>query len=178
MTKSLSVRALSYTAVLTALSALANIFTIYLGVGNSMAVGFSYLPAFVAGAFINPLAGFLVGGLGDLIQCLIFPKGALNPIILFASAMLGFLPGAVFFTAKKFNKNTNSIWLVVISFVLTLLISTNLNTLGLYLFYFAKNGKSLFAVAMLRMPTQLINWGVNFALALILYKPISKLVRF
>lgn len=170
--KTMAVKLICYIAVLTALSAVANIFTVFFG--EVFAVSFAYIPAFFAGACLGPFAGFLTGILGDLIGCLIAPKGALNPIILASSGLLGLIPGIVF----KIGKNKTSPYaLAVVSFLLTLLICTSLNTVGLYVFYFMAKGKTLLAVFILRTPKQVIIWGVNLIICLLLYKPLAKIVK-
>jgi ECF transporter S component (folate family) len=176
--KTIGVKAIAYISVLTALSALANIFTVPLG-GGSFAISFAYIPAFIAGAFINPLGGFLTGILGDLLGCIIAPKGAINPIILVTSGLLGLIPGLVFWIAKsrKIDTVRYSYVLTSISFILLLIICIPLNTIGLYLFYFRTKGKALGAVFALRMSKQSIILAFNFIITVIIQKPISKLIK-
>jgi ECF transporter S component (folate family) len=176
--KTMSVRTISYTAVLTALSTLVNIFTVYLG-GGSLAVSFAYIPAFIAGAFINPFSGFLVGILGDLLGCIIAPKGAINPIILISSSLLGLIPGIVFWFANKHGKDIHklSYLLTTFSFMLVLLICIPLNTIGLYLFYFSQKGKTLAAVFAIRIPKQSIILAINYIICMLIHKPVSKLIK-
>ncbi|NLL56764.1 MAG: folate family ECF transporter S component [Clostridiales bacterium] len=176
--KTMGAKLIAYIAVLTALSALANIFTVILG-GGAFAVSFAYIPAFIAGAFINPLAGLLTGMLGDLLGCIIAPKGAINPIILVTSGLLGFIPGMVFWIARKNDMDLTkySYALTAVSFILLLIICLPLNTIGLYLFYFMARGRTLAAVFGLRMPKQTIILAVNFIIVVVLQKPISKLIK-
>lgn len=176
--KSMGVKTISYTALLTALSAVANIFTVILG-GGALAVSFAYIPAFIAGAFINPLSGFLVGILGDLLGCLIAPKGDINPIILVTSGLLGLLPGLLFWIVKKRGVDVQkySYMLTTFSFILVLLICIPLNTIGLYLFYFMQKNKTLYYVFGLRLPKQSIIWAVNYIICIVIHKPISKLIK-
>jgi ECF transporter S component (folate family) len=176
--KVMSVKVISYTAALTALSTIANIFTVIMG-GGALVVSFTYIPAFIAGAFINPLSGFLTGILGDLLGCLIAPKGAINPIVLVSSGLLGLIPGLVFFTAKKLKVDTRKydFALTSISFVFVFAICLTLNTIGLYLFYFSAKGKTLEAVFALRMPKQSIILAMNFILTIIIQRPVRKLIK-
>lgn len=176
--KTMGVKTIAYVAALTALSCIANIFTVILG-GGALAISFAYIPAFIAGAFINPLAGFLTGILGDLLGCIIAPKGALNPIILVNSGLLGLLPGLVFWVAKKLKIDTQkySQALTAISFILLLIICIPINTIGLYIFYFAAKGKTLGAVFALRMTKQSIILAINFILVIIIQKPVYKLIK-
>ena len=176
--KGIPVKAISYIALLTAVAAICNIFTVLVGIGNSFAISFSYIPCFISGAFFGPLAGFLTGMLGDLIGILIAPKGDFNPIIMLGSSFLGLIPGVVFFVARRISrKNFNYALPTIISFILVFLISTNINTLGLYLFYFRGAGKSLQAVYALRLPKQLIVWSSSLIICLILVKPVARLLK-
>ncbi len=176
--KGIPVKAISYIALLTAVSAVCNIFTVLVGVGNSFAISFTYIPCFISGAFFGPFAGFLTGVLGDLLGILIAPKGDFNPLIMLGSSMLGLIPGLVFYAARKINKKSiNYEILTIISFVLVFLVATNINTLGLYLFYFRGVGKTLQAVYALRLPKQLIVWALNLIICLVLVKPVSKLLK-
>lgn len=176
--RGIPVKTLSYTAMLTAVSAVCNIFTVFIGAGNAFAISFSYIPCFIAGAFFGPLSGFVTGLLGDLIGVWIAPKGDLNPIILLSSALLGLIPGVVFYITKRLpKKNINIIIPTIISLVLVFLICTNLNTIGLYLFYFKGVGRTLKAVYILRIPKQLIVWAINFIICIIIVKPVAKLLK-
>lgn len=175
--RTMGIKTISYTALLTSLSAVANIFTVLLG-GNALALSFTYIPAFIAGAFLNPLSGFLTGILGDFLGCIIAPKGALNPIILVSSGLLGLLPGLTFAIAKKINISTEkwSYVLTSISFILILAVCVPLNTIGLYLFYFRQKGKTLAAVFALRMSKQSIILAINYIICILIHKPIAKLI--
>lgn len=176
--KGIPVKTLSYTAMLTAVCALCNIFTVLLGVGGSFAISFTYIPCFISGAFFGPLAGFITGLFGDLLGVWIAPKGDLNPIILLSSSLLGLIPGIVFWIYKKIPiKNINIVVPTVISLVLVFAICTNLNTIGLYLFYFRGAGKTLEAVYILRMPKQLIIWSINLIICIIIVKPVAKMLK-
>lgn len=176
--KGISVKAISYIALLTAMSAICNIFTVLIGVGNSFAISFSYIPCFISGAFFGPLAGFLTGMLGDLLGILIAPKGDFNPLIMLGSSLLGLIPGIVFFVARRMTKKSfNYMAPTIVSFILVFLIVTNINTIGLYLFYFRGAGKTLLAVYALRLPKQLIVWAINLVICIILVKPVAKLLK-
>lgn len=176
--RGIPVKTLSYTAMLTAICALCNIFTVYVGAGNAFAISFAYIPCFISGAFFGPLSGFVTGLLGDLIGVWIAPKGDINPIILLSSSLLGLIPGVVFYVSKKLpTKSTNIIIPTVISMILILFICTNLNTIGLYLFYFKGVGRTLKAVYILRIPKQLIVWAINLIICIIIVKPVAKLLK-
>lgn len=171
--KSLSVKVICHTAMFTAISAVCNVCTLFVGPGNSFALSFTYVPDFFAGALFGPFAGFLTGFLGDLIGCLAAPKGALNPIILLASGLMGFIPGVVFRHVKNGEANF-CVLRTIISVLAVLCVCSGLNTLGLYLFYFKGAGNTLGAVFALRMPKQIIVWGINSVLIFLLEMPVFR----
>lgn len=175
--RGLTAKILAYTALLTAISAVCNIYTVYFGAGTSLAVSFTYIPNFFAGAFLGPLPGFICGLFGDLIGCWIAPKGDINPIILLASGLLGFIPGVVFKLFRKEGEVTHPLIASVISLVAVLAICTVLNTIGLYLFYFKGIGRTLEAVFVLRMPKQVLVWLVNAVIILAIRVPMRKLIK-
>ncbi len=173
----LPIKVLCYTAVFTALSAVANIFTAVIGAGGSLAVSFTYIPNFFAGALLGPLSGFLTGLLGDLIGCWIAPKGDINPIILLASSLMGLIPGLIFKIRLPEKWKAKGIVLTVVSLALTFVFCTVVNTLGLYVFYFKGVGKTLSAVFVMRLPKQSIVWAINSGIVLAIYYPIRKLLK-
>lgn len=175
--KKMSTKFICYTAMLVALSSVANIFTVIVG-GGALAISFAYIPAFIGGAFLGPFSGFLVGILGDLIGCLIAPKGAINPIILLSSGLIGLIPGLVFMVGKKLNKNSKaSLFLMsTISFVFVYIICITLNSYGLYLFYFAAKGRTFLGVLLLRIPKQSIIICINYIIVMMIVVPVRKIL--
>lgn len=176
--KRLSTKVICYTAVLTALSVACNILTFVVGVGGSLAISFTYLPNFIAGAFLGPIPGLITGLCGDLLGCWIAPKGDFNPIILVASGLLGFIPGVVFRLFKgKSEEVKRPLLATIVSMVSVLCICSVLNTFGMYLFYFKGAGRTLGAVFALRMPKQILIWAINFCLVLLIRAPMAKLIK-
>lgn len=172
----MSTRMICYTAVLAALSAITNIFTVFLG-GGALAVSFAYIPAFIGGAFLGPINGFLVGFTGDLLGCLINPQGAINPIILLSSGLMGLIPGMVFKYGKRpFEGKKRGIFIMtIISFILVFVFCITVNSFGLYVFYFAQKGKTFLAVLLLRLPKQSIIVAINFVVIMIIVYPLKRI---
>lgn len=169
---------LCYIAILTSISALFNIYTFPFGLGASMAVSFTYIPNFFAGAFFGPIAGLATGLLGDLIGCWLSPKGPLNPIILLASGLMGLIPAVVFKLMKcKEGSTKRRIAATIIGMIGILCICTVLNTIGLWLFYFRAKGRTLGAVFAMRMGTQTAIWAINFVLVLVMQVPVTKALK-
>lgn len=67
-------------------------------------IGFGALPIIFAGVALGPLAGGIVGALGDLIGYFINPMGAYMPHFTLTSFLTGFIPGVmVFYVLKKYR---------------------------------------------------------------------------
>lgn len=64
-------------------------------------VGFGALPIIFAGIAFGPLAGGIVGGLGDLLGYFINPLGAYMPHFTLTSFLTGFIPGLIVFYVLK-----------------------------------------------------------------------------
>ena len=70
-----STKYLTYLATFTALSVFTNWLAQTLGTPTNQ-VTFTYVPCFLAGIFLGPVAGFVTGAVGDVIALLLFPTGA------------------------------------------------------------------------------------------------------
>ena len=83
---------IAYTAILIAISVALKFCSILLG---SFSISFTYIPCFIAGMFLGPVSGGLVGLLGDIIGVL--AKGATpSPFISISCALIGIIPGLIF----------------------------------------------------------------------------------
>lgn len=161
----ISTKKITSIAMLSAIAIIFNLYTIITGV-KYFAISFTYIPAFVAGAFLGPFSGFAVGFFGDLIAGFIHPFGPYNPIIGIASGLLGFIPGIIF----KFIKG-NDYFRLVLSAILCLIICTaGLNTYALYIMY--SHGKTFWAYLILRLPFQFAILGINLMAMIVIWKPL------
>lgn len=152
--------------MLTAVGIVCNIFTIVTGV-KYFAISFAYIPAFLAGTFINPLAGFAVGFIADLLGALIHPLGPYNPIINVSSGLLGLIPGVIFHFVKAKTPVK-----IVLSFVCTLIICTaGLNTYAIYLM--GSKGNTYWAYLALRLPWQSLVSAMNMVIIFAIFKPLT-----
>ena len=114
---------ITYMAVLVAVAVVLKMFSLSLGTTK---ISFLYLPAFLAGALMGPLAGFVVGGLGDAIGSSI-QFGSPNLIILAGNALMGAIVGFVFMIFRKNKPYVN----IIIGAVFALIIcSLIINTIG------------------------------------------------
>lgn len=161
---------LAYLGVMTALSVITNCFTVTVNSGAN-SISFNYLICSLAGIFFGPVSGGVVGLLGDLIGCLIAPKGPFNPFIMLSSALIGVISGLAFMIPK-----INVYFKIIIAYLLIFVVCTlGLNTFGLW-FYYAKGKKSFWIYLIARAPFQAINIAINIVLTYALYIPLKKLV--
>ena len=169
-----STKLLVYTAVLTAFATIANIYTIPINGGGNF-ISLVYIPCFFAGIFLGPVLGFGVGVMADVLGMLINPLGPWLPLVTLASGLIGFMPGVIF----KYVGIKSDLVKLFISIALCLIVCTcGLNTLATFLAY--SKGKTFWAYLAVRIPTQLLVAGINFALigALIKVKPLVRMMRF
>ncbi|MDR1905898.1 MAG: folate family ECF transporter S component [Clostridiales bacterium] len=89
----LSNQKLAYTAVFVALSAVLNSIAL---VSNAVsALSLTYVVNFFSGVILGPWLGFFVGFTGDLIGCILFPKGPYLVPVGISSGLLGLIPGLI-----------------------------------------------------------------------------------
>lgn len=163
---------LALTAMLTALSIVANALTIPITPSN--AISFTIVIAFIAGIYLGALPAVTVGFVGDLIGHILFPMGAYNWFMGISCALTGLIPALIY--KLKINK----LWKLCISLAIYLVTcSLILNTLGFWLqfivgvdpspiglwqfFTMDKGGikKSFWLYLAGRAPFILLNWVVN-----------------
>ena len=89
-----------FTALGVVLGGLLSIPTMPLG-SYTLKIGLGVLPVIVTAALYGPLYGGTVGALTDLLQALIFPKGAYMPWFTVIGALFGVIPGMFFVKGQK-----------------------------------------------------------------------------
>ena len=170
--RSFYLKRLAYTGLFAALAVVANGFGIYLpvfGVGASAQLTFSYIVCVMAGIFLGPVAGGIVGGAGDIIGWFIQPAGPFNVFITLGSILLGVIPGLIF------KLKIPPIAKIFISFALIFVCCTaGLNSFGIWFYYVRGKGFFLFLAG--RLATQSIVWAVNMALTAAMYYPVAKYI--
>ena len=67
----------------------------------SLKIGFGVLPVILSGVLFGPAYGGIVGALTDLIQALLFPKGAYMPWFTVVGIFFGLVPGLFFMKKQK-----------------------------------------------------------------------------
>lgn len=150
-----------YTAMFSALSFIANYFTIK--VSDALQLSLVATVGFFAGYMLGAGLGFTASFMGDLICGIIAPFGAYSPIIGIGSGLWGFVPGIIFNSFKG-----NDYVKAIISFIVCFILNSFLvNTLGLSLMY-GLSFESLLAL----LPYKLISVVVN-AVICILFIPVT-----
>ncbi len=165
-----SPKRIAYLGVMTAIAVITNCFTVTVNSGAN-SISFNYVVCSLAGIFFGPISGGIVGLLGDLIGCLIAPKGPFNPFIMVASGLIGVLSGLAFKIPKL-----NVYIKIILAYVFIFIVCTlGLNTFGLWFFY-AKGKKSFLIYLVGRAPFQAINIAINIVITYVLYVPLKKFV--
>ena len=99
--------------------------------GETIRISFESLPILLAGIFLGPIHGMLVGVVADLLGCLIVGY-AINPIITAGAAVIGLSSGLLFYATKPFPTAVRIFISVLSAHVLG---SILIKTVGLILYY-------------------------------------------
>ena len=115
-------RRIAYSGVLIALAVTLKYFSLPIG-GTS--VSFFYLPVYLAGALFGPLAGFVVGGVGDMLGATL-QYGSPDFVVSLGNSLMGLIMGLAFMLPKL----KPQIKLVIGAAVALVVCSIGINTLG------------------------------------------------
>ncbi len=88
------------TALGTVLGGLLSVPAMPLG-SYTLKIGLGVLPVIAAAVLYGPLYGGIVGGLTDLIQALVFPKGSYMPWFTVIGVLFGVVPGLFFMNGQR-----------------------------------------------------------------------------
>ena len=169
-----SARYIAYVALLAAVSVVLNIFDIPLG--PDLKLSATYIPDFFAGFFFGPAAGFFVGCIGDVLGCIIAPKGPWLPVLTLSSALMGLIPGLIRYIPL------NEKVLLVLSFMATYFICSFCinNTLFWYLYSSTKKTLWVYMIGRIvfTLPDMLICMIVSLVIMPYFKKAIPNLQSF
>lgn len=101
-----------------------------INIGENFRFSLENLPLLLAGLYLGPAAGAVVGAVADLVGCLLVGY-AINPFITFGAIIIGFLSG---FVGKRFHQKSALCLLISIAFAHTFG-SVLIKTLGLSIYY-------------------------------------------
>lgn len=111
----LSVKRMTYYSILIALNVVLTRFgSIRIGGGGVeiVRIGFGGFPIIFAGIVLGPVAGAIVGGVGDIVGFIISPIGPYMPHFTIAAILTGVIPGLIM---KLFNRPKFTFWKLVIA---------------------------------------------------------------
>ena len=133
----------------------------------NLKIGFSFVPIVVAAIFYGPIAGGLVGALGDVISAVLFPVGAYFP----GFTLTAFLTGAVF--GWFFRKNVSVLNVVFSVLIVQGVISQVLNTYWISFLY----GSPYMPLFMTRLYQTAAMCVIQIAVILILDKKLISVLK-
>lgn len=148
---------IAYISLLAAVSVILNALTLTVP-GSGVAISFTYIPNFLAGYFFGAGAGFLVGVIGDVIGCIIWPKGAWLPLLTLSAGLMGAIPGLVRHLPLKER------WLILLSYLCVYLVcSAVINTFTLWWAY-AATKKTFWVYFVGKFPVGILNMIANLVI--------------
>ena len=160
---------IAYLALITAISVIMNALTLTVP-GSGIAISFTYIPNFLAGYFFGPGAGFIVGVLGDVLGCIIWPKGAWLPLLTLSAGLMGAIPGLVRYLPVKMR------WHVLIAYVVTYIVcSAGINTFTLWHAY-AATKKTFWVYRIGKMPVSIVNMIANLVINFMLMPLFERII--
>jgi len=145
------------------LSAFSIIFGKYLALNLGTNIRFSLenLPILLAGLYLGPAAGAIVGTVADLLGCLLVGF-SINPIITFGAMCIGLISGL----AGKFCGKRKIFTLAVATAFSHLIGSVLIKSMGLYIYY----GSPLLLVTAQRLGIYICTGSIEFIILLLLSK--------
>ncbi len=173
--KSMALRMLTTSAILTALEIVLNRFCSIKTFGWN--IGFSFVPVVAAAFMYGPLVGAVVGGLGDLIGAILFPIGPYFPGFTLGAALMGFTYGIFLFRGEKslFSGKIN-FWRHIFPSVLIngIVIGLFINTIWVSILY---GSKTYWGWFIYRLPEYVLTVPVRLAVIPAILKICEKLKR-
>lgn len=171
MNKKINTQKIAYAALFVAVSPVLNCLSAQT---TALSLSLTYIPSIIAGIYMGPFVGFLVGALGDGVGCLLFPHGAWLPLLTLASGLTGVMP----WIAKRiFGENLAA--MIAAAYLLTLVVCTlGINTTTLWYTFF-RSKKTLWVYMGGRIMSQglvlLLNAALTFVLVPFCDKYLKKL---
>lgn len=156
---------LVYTAIFSALSFVANYFTIK--VSDAFQISLVATVGFLAGYTLGAGLGFTAAFVGDLICGIVAPLGAYNPIIGIGTGLWGFIPGVIF-SCVKLPDYANTIISFILGFILN---SFAINTFGLSVMY-----TMTFESLLVLLPFKLAVVAINTVLCVVLAQVLKRVM--
>lgn len=163
-----SVKGVSVCAMLLALRVVLGYFSnLTLAINQDIKIGFTFLPIAIAAITLGPVAGMIVGGLGDIISFFLVPMGP----YFFGWTLNGILVGLLY--GIFLYKNHCKVLHLIISKILICSVEILLGSLWLYIMY----NKGFLIVAGTRTITQLVLFPIESVLIYIVANLVCKKIK-
>ncbi|MDR3598109.1 folate family ECF transporter S component [Clostridium sp.] len=147
-----NVRNLVAAGILMTTGIVLNLFTVPITPVMRLSLGF--LVSAIIGTLFGPAVGIMCGGLGDIINYLIFPSGPYFPGLTLSGMLAGMMYGIALY-----NKKITVIRCAVVIIIVTIVVEILLNTYWLSLLY----GKGFYVLLPLRAAKDLIMIPIKVA---------------
>ena len=86
-------------------------------------ISFGGFPIIFGGIVLGPVAGFIIGAVGDIVSFLVRPTGAFMPHFVLTSALTGFIPGIITIALKN-KLESPKLWKIFIAILIGQFITT------------------------------------------------------
>lgn len=168
MKKTLTLRNLVLMAMLIAISIILSRFLGFYIDPNSLRISFECAPMLLAGIWLGPIAGMLVGATADILGCFLSGYGLFLPLTM-GPLLIGLISGLL---AKYVFKNRMNVLTIAITCILAEFIGSMLvNTFALMLY---SGVSDYFALFFTRLPFKLIIMTCDTAIVFIINKTLYK----
>ena len=132
-----------------------------INIGTNFRLSFENLPILLAGIYLGPIAGAVVGAVADLTGCLLVGY-SINPLITLGAVSIGFLSGL----PSRIFRTRSSATVFISIFSAHLIGSVVIKTMALYLYY----GSPLIPTAAWRATIYGVTGTAEFAILYLLSK--------
>lgn len=158
---------LCYTAILTALSVVVNIYDIK--ISDELQISLLATVCFIAGILLGGGYGFTVGFVGDLLGAIINPHGPYNPIIGLGSGTWGLVFGIAF----SFFRGNGYVKTCIAYLICFAVISAGINTVGFCVMY---PTRYTFEALLPALPFKLAGVAINCVISCLLLTLFKKIL--
>lgn len=127
MKKEIKLRGVIFSALLVAIAV---VLKVYLGIPVNMFGGFikdiNLSPSVImlAGIYMGPLYGGIVGGLTDILAFIIRPLGAYNPLFTITNILMGVIPGLFFMHNEEHSLKRVAVAVAVTQTICSFIVNT------------------------------------------------------
>lgn len=159
-----SVKNLVIASLLITMKLILDLFTIQLN--QALHLSFEFLPFAALGMLFGPVAGAMSGGLSDIINYIINPKGAFFPGFTISAMVSGIIYGIAFYKKEISVKRC-----IFAEIAIVVIVDILLNTLWLSLLY----GKGFFILLPMRIIKNVVMIPINVTMMYFVLKLVDKI---